>query len=441
MELHDEALNEPGQPVEFVKGKFGTDLPVINSFLFYQKDAFHSRFYCRTRSCRASMKLVAGPDGALRADRTPTHDHPNHAEYIATLRHIQRLREAAMNTHNKHAPSVKVCGAVRLETKTTRRRSRHQDCQALSEAWKRPADSERDRDVPLPRENTIYVNDDRSIIVFGRDWGVRVASSVRRICVDGTFRAAPTTHYQLLTFHAICSNGSSFPIIHALMTNKRAESYLVVLKQIEARARALNVRPVFCRSDVVVSVDFESALFKAFRSLGVALHGCYFHLCQAVWLFVKSHSMSLRYNTDPSFRKQVRSLTALVFLPLTCRTPPSPSRTNAARRAASSPLRRARGTARLTSAHSRSPRSSHGSSPGPATYRRRRGDVRWAQQRPRSATHTRVFTSGWLTDGSVANIVGLNGRLAVSRAIGAADFCAQGVVPMKLDSTDRCLIY
>ena len=138
---------------------------------------------------------------------------------------------------------------------------------------------------------------------------------MRRICVDGTLRAAPTTHYQLLTFHAICSNGASFPIIHALMPNKRYESYLVVLEQIEARARALNVRPVFCRSDVVVSVDFEGALIKAFRSLGVALHGCYFHLCQAVWRFIKSHSMALRYNTDLSFRKRVRSLTALVFLP------------------------------------------------------------------------------------------------------------------------------
>ena len=63
-------------------------------------------------------------------------------------------------------------------------------------------------------------------------------------------------HYQLLTFHAICSNGSMFPIINALMTDKRSESYLIILKPIEARARALNVRPVFCRNDVVVSVDF-----------------------------------------------------------------------------------------------------------------------------------------------------------------------------------------
>ena len=316
MALQGEVVNEPDGHVEFVKGKLGTDLPVIDGFLFYQKDSTHTRFYCRTRSCRASMKLVAGPDGTLSADRTTTHDHPNHADYIATLRHIQRLREAATNTSNKHVPSVKVCSAVRLETRTTRRRSVDnrlvRRCRKRGNAPRTPNEIET---FPFLEKNAIYINNNRSIIVFGRDWGVRVASTVRRICVDGTFRAAPATHYQLLTFHAICSNGSSFPVLHALMTNKRYESYLVVLEQIEARARALNVRPVFRRRDVVVSVDFEGALIKAFRSLGVALHGCYFHLCQAVWRFVKSHSMALRYNTDPSFRKRVRSLTALVFLP------------------------------------------------------------------------------------------------------------------------------
>ena len=99
------------------------------------------------------------------------------------------------------------------------------------------------------------------------------------------------------------------------MANKRCESYLVVLQQIEQRARAMTLRPVFCRTDVVVSVDYENALIKAFRTLGVALHGCYFHLCQAVWRFVKSHAMAVRYNTETDFRKHVRSLTALVFLP------------------------------------------------------------------------------------------------------------------------------
>ena len=166
---------------------------------------------------------------------------------------------------------------------------------------------------PFLERNAIYIHPDKSIIIFARDWSLRVASTVRRICVDGTFRAAPTTHFQLLTFHALCSNGSSFPIIHALMANKRCDSYIVVLHQIERRAKEMNIRPVFCRTDVVVSVDYENALIKAFRTLGVALHGCYFHLCQAVWRFVKTHGMAGRYNADPTFRKRVQSLTALCF--------------------------------------------------------------------------------------------------------------------------------
>ena len=189
MALQCEVVNEPDGHVEFVKGKMGTDLPVIDGFLFHQKDSTRTRFYCRTRTCRASMKLVAGPDGTLRADRTPTHDHPNHTEYIAALRHIQRLREAAVNTHNKHVPSVKVFSAVRLETKTTRRRSVDdrlvRRCRKRGNAPRTPNEIET---FTFPDKNAIYINSDRSIIVFGRDWGVRVASTVRRICVDGTFR-------------------------------------------------------------------------------------------------------------------------------------------------------------------------------------------------------------------------------------------------------------
>ena len=49
------------------------------------------------------------------------------------------------------------------------------------------------------------------------------------MCVDGTFKVAPKTHYQLLTFHATCSNDATFPVIHVLMSDKRYESYKAVL--------------------------------------------------------------------------------------------------------------------------------------------------------------------------------------------------------------------
>lgn len=274
--------------VDFVKSKFGADQPVIGDFLFYPKDSTRSRFYCRTRSCKASVIITKSSDGVFHADKLPTHDHPNHEEHIASLKHIQRLREEAKKGVKRHVSSSNVTRAVRLETKTARRRS--VDCRLIRRYRKRGNAPRSPTDIemfPFLEQNTIYIHNDKSIIVFARDWSIRVASTVRRICVDGTFRAAPATHCQLLTFHALCSNGSSFQIIHALMANKRCESYLVVLQQIERRARAMNIRPVFGRTDVVVSVDYENALIKAFRTLGVALHGCYFHLCQAVYVLLK----------------------------------------------------------------------------------------------------------------------------------------------------------
>ena len=51
---------------------------------------------------------------------------------------------------------------------------------------------------------------------------------------------------------------------------------------------------------------------KAFVNAGATVHGCYFHLCQAVWLHVCNSGMKTQYNTDKAFRSAVRALMALV---------------------------------------------------------------------------------------------------------------------------------
>ena len=249
--------------------------------------------------------------------RGPDTRPPNHADYIRELKHIRRLREEAGARENRHVSTAAVSSAVRAETQTTRRRSvDHRLVRRVRRTGKTPRTPAEIDVTPFIAQNTIYIPQSKSVFVLCRDWGMRVAATVRWMCVDGTFRAAPKTHYQLLTFHAICANGSSFPIIHVLMCDKSFRSYRLVLRKIEERARAMGLGPVFKRKDLVVSVDFESALIKALRNAGAALHGCYFHLCQAVWRFVKTHSMSLRYNTDALFKARIRALTAIVFLPV-----------------------------------------------------------------------------------------------------------------------------
>ena len=291
--------DDPGALVTFVRGKFGAELHVMDDYLFYPKDTTRSRFYCRSKSCKASVTVKCRDDGVFVADRSPTHDHPNHAEYIAELRHIQRLREEARSGANRHVSSTKVSTDVRLETGTRRRKSiDYRLVRRMRKRRKQPLVAAEIEVFPFLEQNAIFISPDKSIIIFCREWGLRVAATARRMCVDGTFKVAPKTHYQLLTFHATCSNGAAFPIIHVLMSDKSYKSYKTVLRRIEDGARALNIAPVFRRHDLFVSVDFESALIKALRELGVALHGCHFHLCQAVWRFVKAHGMSRRYNTD-----------------------------------------------------------------------------------------------------------------------------------------------
>ena len=63
-----------------------------------------------------------------------------------------------------------------------------------------------------------------------------------------------------------------------------------------------------------VTTNYESALMKAFKNAGAKIHGCHFHLCQAIWRFVHTHGLSQRYFTDENFRSSVRALMALPFL-------------------------------------------------------------------------------------------------------------------------------
>ena len=229
-----------GRPrVAFVRSKFGTDLPIIDGFLFYAKDTARPRFSRLTMSCCASLRVSPGRHGTFYVDRSPSTIQPDHGDCITALRRVQQLCEEAQAKENRHVQTVMVCSDVLIETKTTRRQS--VDNRLVRQYRKRgnaPAMPCEIETFPFLERNAMYVRPDKSVVVFCKEWGVRVASSVKRICVDDTFRSAPKTHYQLLTFHATCSNRSSFPVVHALMSDKRRESYLVILRRLrQARKR------------------------------------------------------------------------------------------------------------------------------------------------------------------------------------------------------------
>ena len=173
-----------GRPrVAFVRSKFGTNLLIIDGFLFYPKDTTRSRFSCRARLCHASVCVSPGQNGTFCPDRSNVHGHMDHSNYIAALRLIQRLREEAQAKENRHVQTVRVCSDVRIETKTTRRRS--VDTRIVRRYRKRgnaPATPGEIESFPFLEQNAAYVSPDKTIIVFCREWGVRVASAEADLC-------------------------------------------------------------------------------------------------------------------------------------------------------------------------------------------------------------------------------------------------------------------
>ena len=299
--------------VDFVHGKRGAIIPCIDNYMFYAKDSVRSRFKCKDARCKETIFVKTDEHGRAYVERRPVHDHPDHSYCIKNARHIHRLRSDILDDKNKHVPTRVVTEAVRTVSATDRRRSVDMRLARNTRTrMKQPQTAKEIELGPEIRENVVFVSDGNDVIVFARRWGIDAMTNAQRICVDGTFRTAPKTHTQLLSFHVLCSNGTALPVAHALTKNMTSTTYSTILSMLQEAARATG-RVVFGRKDLVVTVDFEQAMITALKETGTRIHGCYFHYCQAIWRFVKMHGMSRRYNTGGEFRAFVRSLMSLVF--------------------------------------------------------------------------------------------------------------------------------
>ena len=230
--------------VSFLVGKFGKEIPVVDSFIFYPKDKDRVRFTCKTRGCNVTMTMIEGMRGPICGRVGGKHNHPNHERAIENIVHIHRLREECKDVRNKYIQTKTVVSSVRNESRTCRRKSTdYRLARRVRMHGQHPVNSEDIVVTPTLAKNSIFIGDDMSIIVLAREWGIRLLRNAERVCVDGTFRSAPVTHFQMLSFHVLCKNGSSFPVVHALLKDKCFASYAKVLDEIQRYATGLNLGP------------------------------------------------------------------------------------------------------------------------------------------------------------------------------------------------------
>jgi len=101
-------------------------------------------------------------------------------------------------------------------------------------------------------------------------------------------------------------NGTTLPMLYALLTNKKQKTYKRLFKMIKSYIKVLPES---------ICMDFEKASINAARLVYLCKKfGCLIHLSQSFWRRVQHHSL-VRCWYLPQFRICFKKMKALAFLP------------------------------------------------------------------------------------------------------------------------------
>lgn len=157
-------------------------------------------------------------------------------------------------------------------------------------------------DTPLP--------DSGRIIGFATEAGLKLLSRSRIVGGDGTFKYVPKPFLQLYTLVSH-RHGHRVPCAHFLLPNKTRTTYQRMLQLLRQRFGFHFER---------VLLDYELAAILAFQNEcpGIEIDGCNYHINHALEDFVKKKLKisSDEYSNHPTFRTEIRRLSALAYVPL-----------------------------------------------------------------------------------------------------------------------------
>jgi len=152
------------------------------------------------------------------------------------------------------------------------------------------------------------------LAVFTTTRMLHVLQKSRCLYIDGTFRTAPHPYKQLLIVHG-WHNGFIIPLVFCIAAGKSVGHYRQLLQHLKRAVFSKTghrFRPLKCIT------DFEASLMTAMETEfpRCRLYGCYFHFCQSLWRHLQHSRLVHQYRTDASFRKCVRKVMAIAFLPV-----------------------------------------------------------------------------------------------------------------------------
>lgn len=150
--------------------------------------------------------------------------------------------------------------------------------------------------------------DNQRILLFATRANMDTMCEFRHWAIDGTFKVCPPLFEQLFTVHALI-DGKAVPMVYALLTNKRQDTYRKLFQAMK------NLQPLLNPQSVLV--DFELASINAVKLVfpETTIVGCSFHLGQSLWRKIQEAKLTQLYRTNETFRLNCKMLLGLSYVP------------------------------------------------------------------------------------------------------------------------------
>ena len=314
--------------MEFIKSQKGKDLMTYNGFIYstHSKSATTTYWVCtkyRAGKCRARCQVT---DGEITT--TGHHNHTANAAELQVRTRVTSMKAQAKSTQDLPCQIIAHCVnnapiSVASNLPNSKLMSRAINYARRKESCA-PANPISLTELEIPAKYTRTSSDEvfllanlgteERILIFSTVAHLKVLSESSRWHCDGTFKCVPHLFTQLYSIHAVM-NGSTYPLVYALLPNKTEATYIRFFEELILLATGNNF---ILRPQLIMS-DFEAAFINAASKCfnGVEQKGCYFHFSQCLWRRIQQEpGIVKRYNEDSEFALSLRQVAALAFVPV-----------------------------------------------------------------------------------------------------------------------------
>lgn len=310
--------------VEFLKSEKGKQKLCFSGHLFFKEKQNEKKFFWKCQNYRKTKcaARVTTVDNTV-VETWKEHNHSGDAAVIEAAHLLDTIRTRAETTNNRPHTIISSVSRTCSPAAATQLPSVDAMKRTIRNIRKRnfngPVLPTHRRDIVFTEEYMTSCNgelflqfdsgpQDNRMLIFSTKRNLQLLARSEHWYADGTFKTVPLLFYQLYTIHGF-KDKTSLPLVYALLPNKSEETYVCLLQQLKVLEPAMSPQSI--------TIDFEMAMMKACRRVfpDALQRGCFFHFSQCIFRSIQSNGLKYRYETDPNFALNMRSLAAIAFVP------------------------------------------------------------------------------------------------------------------------------